>query len=208
MSNFLLPSQSLDILQRFTPKISKWTDVFIQYMSNFMTMLQYIVFGDTRKLYSHIHLKLIDHAHIILNGFTLEKIENETHLSNLILYTVVYLYSLTFDPSLLTYIKQKSFISTLLKLIEVNNHRIQVNAYRTIATLMSEDDVKRLENPGKITQVFINYIELFIDNMYKKTVLENTLLGLKSKLLKSFFSVLLPLNESAACPGPLFMTHM
>ncbi|CAF1285868.1 unnamed protein product [Didymodactylos carnosus] len=197
ISNFLLPSYCLDILQRFTPIISTWTDEFIQCMSNFISMLQYIVFGDSRKLYGHIHLRLIDYIYIILIEFTLEKIEKEAHLSNLILYTIVYLYSLTFDPSLLTCIKlQQKFIQILLKLVEVNNHRIQVNAYRIIATIMSEDDVKRLENPGKITHVFIHYIELFIDNVYRRTVLENTLLGLKSRLLLSFYECSVPLRIS------------
>ncbi|CAF1307027.1 unnamed protein product [Didymodactylos carnosus] len=184
ISNFLFPSHCLDIFQRFTSTISSWTNIVIRCMSSLMSILQYIVFRDNRKLYGYIHLRLVDHIYIILNGFTIENIEDNGYLKNFILYTIIYLYSFTVDLPLLTYIKQeKDFIPILLKLIEVNNSIIQVNAYRVLATILSEDDVKQLENPSKITQVFVEYIALHIDNMYRKNILETTLLGLISTFL-------------------------
>ncbi|CAF1025283.1 unnamed protein product [Rotaria sp. Silwood1] len=90
-----------------------------------------------------------------------------------------HLYALTLEQSLLDYIKNQQLSSILLRLIDIDNEEAQFNAYRILASIMTEQDIKMLANPGKISKVFITFLTDVIDNTRKIRRLRNLLRCLK-----------------------------
>ena len=101
---------------------------------------------------------------------------------------VLQLYFLTLDQNLLSYIKSQNLSPILLKLIDVVNEWVQFNAYRILASILTEQDIKVLANPWKIANVFLTFLTNLIDDPKKILRLRSLLRCLKSKcLLLSFF---------------------
>ncbi|CAF1441837.1 unnamed protein product, partial [Rotaria sordida] len=91
-----------------------------------------------------------------------------------------HLYALTLEQSLHDYIKSQQLSSILLRLINIDNEETQFNAYRILASIMTEQDIKMLANPSKIANVFITFLIDVIDNTRKIRRLRNLLHCLKS----------------------------
>ncbi|CAF1504734.1 unnamed protein product [Didymodactylos carnosus] len=100
----------------------------------------------------------------------------------LIAHSIAYLYFLTFEVNLLSTLKNKTnVIQTFLKLTDTKTDEVQFNAYRMLAVLMNEDDIKNLANPNKITSVFIKSLKQVIDPQPgQRRRLQNSLVCLKS----------------------------
>jgi hypothetical protein len=94
---------------------------------------------------------------------------------------VLQLYLLTLDQNLLSYIKSLQLHPILLKLINVANERVQFNAYRILASILTEQDTKVLGNPSIIANVFLTFLTNVIDDPKKILRLRSLLRGLKSK---------------------------
>ncbi|CAF1084538.1 unnamed protein product [Didymodactylos carnosus] len=176
----------LDIFKQFIPSVSHWNSPILQAMRYVCCILQYISFNDQiRRDYCVQHSLLLDYIINILicktfvNEMTVKKFGTNV-ISSLMVYALVYLYSLTFDGTLLTVIKDKQLTMSILNLALTNCKSIQFDAYRTLAMIMNENDVKTLSNTAEIIKLFINYIKLYIDNLLREKVLQNTLLSLKS----------------------------
>ncbi|CAF3146939.1 unnamed protein product [Rotaria sp. Silwood2] len=60
------------------------------------------------------------------------------------------------EHNLLGYIKNRQLSPILLKLIDIGNEEMQFNAYRILASIMTEQDIKMLANPSKIANVFFH----------------------------------------------------
>lgn len=71
--------------------------------------------------------------------------------------------------------------SILLKLCESDDAEISLNSYRILAIIMSEDDIKGLENGSKIVSLFYIYIISMIDDPIQKTAFQSLLHSLKCK---------------------------
>ncbi|CAF1392857.1 unnamed protein product [Didymodactylos carnosus] len=178
----------LEIFGQFMQSIEKWNSSLIKAMSYATGILQYISAGEVqRQKYLDLHLKLMDYIIVILKSPNINELLKgyvTTALSRLIYTAIVYLFGLSIDPTFLTIIKENELAQTFLTLTEANDDMIQVNTYRLLAMILDENEIKTLANPAKITRVFRDYIEMFIDNMLRKMVLQNTLLSLKSRYFK------------------------
>ena len=69
----------------------------------------------------------------------------------------------------------------LIKLTKVKYEKTQFHAYRALAAVLTDVDIKQLANPSQITNVFLLYMKKFIDSVAQRQRLENLLLSLKSK---------------------------
>ncbi|CAF1200481.1 unnamed protein product [Didymodactylos carnosus] len=141
----------------------------------------YISFNDQiRRDYCIQHSLLLDY---IINILTCKTFVNEmivkTFSNNVItplmVYALVYLYGLTFDVTLLTLIKDKQLTMDILNSALTNCKSIQFDAYRTLAMIMNENDVKTLSNSAEIIKLFINYIKLYIDNLLREKLQQRVL---------------------------------
>jgi hypothetical protein len=96
---------------------------------------------------------------------------------------IQYVYMGTFSDKALDYLKSQNLTSTMLKLINMykDETEIQFNSYRTLATIMTEEDIKRLDDPGVIAKVFLDQLGIAKDIPGWEIRLKNLLTSLKSK---------------------------
>jgi hypothetical protein len=89
---------------------------------------------------------------------------------------------LTHDFDLLACMKEiDSLKNLLLKLSEMDDSEISLNAYRILALIMNEDDIKALENAKKIVQIFYLYFISMSNDPVQRTAFQSLLCSLKSK---------------------------
>jgi hypothetical protein len=89
---------------------------------------------------------------------------------------------LTNHSDLVAFMKEfDSLKPTLLKLSEVDDCEISLNAYRILAFIMCEGDIKTLKNANKIVGVFYLYFISMIDDPVQRTAFQCLLQSLKSK---------------------------
>ena len=70
---------------------------------------------------------------------------------------------------------------SLLTLIEAEDSEILFNAYRILALIMCEDDVKKLKNAHKIVEIFYLYIISMLEDPIQRMAFEALLRSLNSK---------------------------
>ncbi|CAF2728164.1 unnamed protein product [Rotaria sp. Silwood2] len=124
--------------------------------------------------------KIIDSYILILSTLSNNINTMDESTIDLIGICMFHLYALTLEQSLLDYIKSQQLSSILLRLIDIDNEEAQFNAYRILASIMTEQDIKMLANPSKIANVFIKFLTDVIDNARKIRRLRNLLRCLKS----------------------------
>ncbi|CAF4110699.1 unnamed protein product [Rotaria magnacalcarata] len=73
--------------------------------------------------------------------------------------TLSKIYACVRDANIISVIKDKHIAETILKLTTVNSQSIQRLAYNILALVMSENDVRKLAQPDKITSVFIEFLK-------------------------------------------------
>ncbi|CAF1488109.1 unnamed protein product, partial [Didymodactylos carnosus] len=170
----------VETLERLVPDISEWNEPIIRCLRHIIALMCYIDTNEIKVEHYELHIKTIDLMLRILTSADnlLEKTE-ETNF--LVYYCIGYLYSLTFVPTLLNVIEQKSLKQILLRYINVKHaEHVQFNAYRILAVLMNEDDIKTLTKPREITALFKSFLEKLIDDPYRQLRLRNTLVCLKT----------------------------
>ena len=74
-----------------------------------------------------------------------------------------------------------NLIPMLLKVTDIEDDEIQVNAYRCLGKIMMEADIKTMTNPSQIASVYIDFITKTIDDPYQKERFHSLLKSLKSK---------------------------
>jgi hypothetical protein len=75
------------------------------------------------------------------------------------------LFYITLDRDLVTYLKSLNLIDLITALIDASGSDIETHfqAYKILATIMVDSDIKKLKNANKIVTVFIKIIEDTID---------------------------------------------
>lgn len=131
----------------------------------------------TKEIYDDC-FKIIDCFISIL--FSLSTTLNDNFCINYAGIFLLQLYLLTLDQNILSYIKAQDFSMTLIELANANNEYIQFNAYRILASILTEQDIKTLANPSKIASVFLTFLNSVIDDSSKILRLRNILRSLKS----------------------------
>ena len=89
----------------------------------------------------------------------------------------------TGNDKTLDYLKSQALTPTMFKIADLHKSdaEIQFNVYRILATIMTEEDIKRLDDPGAIAKVFLDHLEELKDMPGWETRLKNLLTCLKSK---------------------------
>ena len=137
------------------------------------------------------HKKLLDYILRILQRKELWYLANQDSTSDkrqnganqLFSCSAQYIYTTTFLPKLRDKLKENNITPLLIKLTQTKYDQTQFHAYRALAAVLTDNDIKQLANPAQITTVFITYMKKCIDVMILRQRLENLLLSLKSKYL-------------------------
>ena len=111
----------------------------------------------------HDYCRLVSHWIFILS-VTLAHPSDQMNMS--CARTIVeMLYNVALHLNVLNYVKtMPDLIVMLLKLTEVDNDGVQLNAYRCLGKLMREADIKALANPSKIACVYVDFLTHNIDD--------------------------------------------
>lgn len=75
------------------------------------------------------------------------------------------LFYLTWDDQLVTYLKSLKLVEMMNKLLKISNNddEIHLQVYRILAAIMTETDVKEMENANRFAHIFIRFLENIID---------------------------------------------
>jgi hypothetical protein len=99
------------------------------------------------------------------------------------------LFYLTLDSDLVIYLKSLQLVNLMNEMIRTsnNNNEIHLQAYRILAVIMAETDIKQLQNSSRIATVFITFIKDVIDGgVSTEGRLHNSLRSLKGQSMSSF----------------------
>ena len=88
---------------------------------------------------------------------------------------------MTFLPQLRDELRENNITPILIRLTQVNFDKTQFHAYRALAAILTDNDIKQLMNPDQITAVFIIYMKKCIEGLALTQRLQNLLHSLKSK---------------------------
>jgi hypothetical protein len=92
------------------------------------------------------------------------------------------LFYFTVDNDLAVYLKNIHLVDLMNELLRTSNNddEIHLQAYRILAVIMAEDDIKKLQNSSRIATVFITFIETSMaGGLSSEGRLFNTLRSLK-----------------------------
>lgn len=192
-------SRSPDILQHALKTINHWQTPMIWSIFSLILVCQYCANQRLLPAYDIYHKQILDCVLEIVQGKELWQLASQKTVSDirqkrasqLLCYATLYIYTMTFLPELRDKLKENNATTILLKLAEVNFDKTQFHAYRALAAILTDNDIKQLANPTQITTVFITYLKKSIDTPKLQQRLANLLLSLKSKLKekKSYKSI-------------------
>jgi hypothetical protein len=94
------------------------------------------------------------------------------------------LFYFTLDSDLVVYLKSLQLVHLMIDLIRISNNddEIHLQAYRILAVIMAEADIKQLQNASRIATVFITFISDVIDGgVSYEARLHNSLRSLKGQ---------------------------
>lgn len=139
-------------------------ELLILHLTNMLFRLDLedaITSDQTREDFQHIAdvvkqcLLTIEQSNLAMDAPTILFVQ---HLLQILFYFSV-------DNGLALHLKSLNLVEMINTLLETSNHdnEIQLHAYRILAVLMSEADIKKLQNAPKIAEVFITYIAETMD---------------------------------------------
>ncbi|CAF1061755.1 unnamed protein product [Adineta ricciae] len=106
---------------------------------------------------------------------------NKSNFTSITRFIVRDLYNFTLYPSILDFMRTIAcLIPMLLKLGDVQQDETQLNAYRCLGKVMTEEDIRKMTNPGQIAVIYVKFIIDAIDNPKKKTRFCSLLESLKN----------------------------
>jgi hypothetical protein len=182
-------SRSPKILEHLLPSINNWQTSMIWCVFSLISLCQYCANRHLLPAYNVYHKKILDCVLEIVQGKELWQLasqkstseKRQKRASQLFCCATLYIYTMTFLPELRDKLKEYNTTPILIKLTQANFDKTQFHAYRALAAILTDNDIKQLANPTQITTVFITYMKKSIDELSLKQRLENLLLSLKSK---------------------------
>ncbi|CAF3338669.1 unnamed protein product [Rotaria sp. Silwood1] len=92
-----------------------------------------------------------------------------------------YIYMGTSNDKILDHLKSQKLTPTMFNIANLfkNEGEIQFNVYRILAAIMTEDDIKRLDDPGAIAKVFLDHLTEITDRLGWEVRIKNLLTSLK-----------------------------
>jgi hypothetical protein len=98
---------------------------------------------------------------------------------------LIILFYFTLDSGVVVYLKSLELVNMMTELIRTSNNdnEIHLQAYRILAVIMAEADLKQLQNSNRIATVFITFIKDTIDaGISHEARFHNSLRSLKGSL--------------------------
>ncbi|CAF1151397.1 unnamed protein product [Rotaria sp. Silwood1] len=106
------------------------------------------------------------------------KINNK--LSHSLIGTIIpNLYTMTLSKQLEKYIQNKHIISLILKLTNFENDEIQLNAFKILSSITTEQETKNIDTSDNIADLFIKFLNKVIDDSNQTLRFYNLLRCLK-----------------------------
>lgn len=181
--------RSSEILEHFLPSIDDWEAPIIWSVFTMILLCQYCANQYLLSLYDIYHEKILDYVLDIVQEKDLWQLANQVSTSGnrqkragqLFCYATLYIYTMTFLPKLRDKLRENNTAPILVRLTQADFDKTQFHAYRALAAILTDDDIKQLMNPAQITAVFIIYMKKCIDGLALTQRLENLLYSLKSK---------------------------
>jgi hypothetical protein len=188
MSREILQQQSLhlrkhllasvsDLLDIFLISSDEWSESAMQILTNLTTFFLYSVYMtvpndiclDTQKHICDTAIRIL-----LIPTYRSMKFNNNC---------VQYIYMGTLNDKILDQLKSQNLTSTMFKIANLykDESEIQFNVYRILAAIMTEEDIKKLDDPGAIAKVFLDQLREKKDIPGWETRLKNLLTTLKSK---------------------------
>lgn len=179
----LLPSIS-DLLDAFEKTYNDWSDSSITILTNITTDFLYSV---QMTLTNDIHLSTQKHiCDVGIRLLVLPMYQSMKFNNN----CLQYIYMGTMHDKVLDHLKAQGLTGTMFKIAALykNETEIQFNTYRILAAIMTEEDIKRLDDPGAIAKIFLDHLEEIKDRDGWHVRIKNLLTTLKSKYFQSISS--------------------
>ena len=130
--------------------------------------------GEYEKLLSHL-------VTMLATANQLSDKNNPTRIE-LIRELVEQLSNFIFTDHYIAQLKTLDLSSLLLKLVEtIEDEGLQFQAYRILAAIFTEHDIKTLTSPNQIVTIFLKPIKDIINNVHCREPLDNILIALKSE---------------------------
>lgn len=166
--------------------------IHVKVLYHFVKMLQFLAIdNDVRHQFVKNHELVIDSLLVILNDDILWGNINDRNTAALFENASNYIFLLSLESDLLPIIKAKPNVAKCMLRLTTAQGDTEFNGYRTLAMIMTEEELKQLAEPEKITAVFIKHMNNTIDVIQHRRRLENLLLCLKSR----FKSIVSPHQE-------------
>lgn len=130
----------------------------------------------------NFYCQLIDSFINIL--YSISQIDNKVHnkLKYLLIGTIIpNLYTMTLSNQLEKYIQSKHIVSLILKLTDFENEEIQLNAFKILSSITTEQETKNINYSNNIATLFIKFLNKFIDDSNQTSRFYNLLRCLQSK---------------------------
>ncbi|CAF4267984.1 unnamed protein product [Rotaria sp. Silwood2] len=177
-------TRASEIFEHFLPSIDNWQEPVIWPIYSLILLCQRCANEHLLSAYDLQHKKILDYVLNIVQGKELWDVANQDSTSDnrqyrvnqLFCYSTLYIYTTTFLPELRDKLKENNITPLLIRLTEAKYDKIQFHAYRTLAAVLTDNDIKQLANPAQITNVFITYLKKTIDVIVLRQRLENLLL--------------------------------
>jgi hypothetical protein len=130
------------------------------------------------------YCQLIDSfVNIVYSILQTDNTVNQKLIQSLLATLTPNLYTMTLSYQLRKYLKTKHIISLVLKLVEIENDEIQLNAFRILSVILTEQDTKVLSNSMNIANLFLKFLNKIIDDSNQILRFSNILRCLQSKFL-------------------------
>jgi hypothetical protein len=136
---------------------------------------------------------------------------------------LLFLFAFTLDTDLVIYLKSLRIVDLINDLLRTSNNddEIHIHAYRILAVIMAEADIKQLQNSSRIATVFITFInnatnngisnEALLHNSLMRCAVEDEFNPLKAKLPALEILLALAFNKDFAATlkdNEPFMNHI
>ncbi|CAF0986031.1 unnamed protein product [Adineta steineri] len=177
--------QCVQILEHFIPNIETWKIPVIRAITHIVDIM--VNASSTTQAHIFQQPKIIDYALTILRNQKLcARLQSKTMNPEiwLINSTLTGLHNMIYDAKLLAILRKKTLTSVFIQITNTAKYdRIRIHAYLILAGILSEVEIKELNNAKEITMIFFKYLNKAMESnqkMYKGVTLMAMLCGLKT----------------------------
>ncbi|CAF3298182.1 unnamed protein product [Rotaria socialis] len=180
------------LLRPFTQWLIQQSSLFRFWNNRMLITLRQICFLLTLSIQLNrlilLDKDILDDYYQIIDSFvnilySIIQSENKTNnkLSQSLIGTIIpNIYTMTLSKQLEKYIQNKHIISLILKLTDFENDEIQLNAFKILSSITTEQETKNIVYSNTIASLFIKFLNKVIDDSNQTLRFYNLLRSLKS----------------------------